>query len=92
MQVLGDILLEEKHWAIETADGVKSATALLPYKQPEESLQVTLRDSSPTQALQELISAVQEANFEGEIELYAYHAKSNFVVCDAWVERLKGCK
>ena len=81
-------------WEIETADSVKTATALLPFTQPEEKLDIWLDDSTPTQALHHLSATIKQKAFEGELEMKLWHSYYNFIPCDVkeLLKELPGAK
>ena len=92
LQVVAGVMQREKVWEIEDADGVKAATALLPFTQPGEVLDVWLRDSPPTQALHQLAATIKQTDFGGRLGMWLVHSYNNFIPCDDLVKDLHGIK
>ena len=89
LQVVAGVMQREEEWWIGNADGVKAATALLPFTRPGE-LNVWLLDSTPTQALHQLAATIKQTAFGGQLQMGLYHSHKNFIPCD--VKDLHGAK
>ena len=84
LQVVAGVLRREEEWGIGDADGVKTATALLPFTRPGKKLRVWLDDSTPTptQALHQLAATIKQTAFGGQLEMWLVHSHNNFIPCD----------
>ena len=89
--MVAGVLVQKKEWKIESVEGIRAATALLPHKQPTDELRVGLDGSTPTE-LEPLWGAVEAAGFEGELWLDLFHSYYNKIPCDEQVQQLKGAK
>ena len=78
----------EEEWRIEDADGVKAATALLPFTRPGKKLFVSLQSSTPTPALHQLAATIKQTAFGGQLEMWLVHSWDNFIPCDDLVKDL----
>ena len=91
LQVVAGVMQREEVWEIEDADGVKAATALLPFTRPGKKLNVWLY-SPPTQALQQLAATIKQRTFGGQLVMRLGHSRNNFIPCDDLVKELHGAK
>ena len=82
----------EEEWEIRDADGVKAATALLPFTRPGKKLHVWLHDSTPTPALHQLAATIKQTAFGGQLGMGLVHSRDNFIPCDDLVKDLHGAK
>ena len=89
-QVVAGVMQRQDWWEIEDADEVKAATALLPFTQPRKTLIVWLRDSTPTRALHQLAATIKQTAFGGELVMWLWNSRYNFIPCD--VKELHGAK
>ena len=86
LQVVAGVMQREKGWYIDDADGVKAATALLPFTRPGKMLNVLLGDSTPTQALHQLAATIKQTAFGGQLVMLLEHSRDNFIPCDDLVK------
>ena len=86
LQVVAGVMQREEVWLIWDADGVKAATALLPFTQPGEELYVELFHSTPTQALHQLAATIKQTAFGGQLVMSLNHSHDNFIPCDDLVK------
>ena len=87
LQVVAGVMQREEKWWIRDADGVKAATALLPFTRPGE-LSVWLRNSAPAPALHQLAATIKQTDFGGELKMELWHSHDNFIPCDDLVKDL----
>ena len=92
LQVVAGVMRREEEWKIWDADGVKAATALLPFTRPGEQLNVVLWHSTPTQALHQLAATIKQTAFGGQLMMGLVHSHDNFIPCDDFVKDLHGVK
>ena len=92
LQVVAGVLQREMVWNIYDADEVRTATALLPFTQPGKKLEIVLQFSTPTQALRQLASTIKQTPFGGELRMWLWHSRDNFIPCDDLVKELHGAK
>ena len=96
LQVVAGVMQREEVWKIYDADGVKAATALLPFTRPGEELFVSLGYSTPTQALHQLAATIKQTPFGGQLRMWLVHSRNNFIPCDDlvkdFVKKLHGAK
>ena len=90
LQVVAGVMRREEVWLIRDADGVKAATALLPFTRPGKELRVSLQSSTPTQALHQLAATIKQTAFGGQLVMRLEHSYNNFIPCD--VKDLHGAK
>ena len=90
-QVVAGVLDQEKKWKINSVEEIRAATALLPHKQPSETLCVGLTSPAPIE-LKPLLAAVRAAGYEGNLFLFLSHSHSAKIPCDEQVQQLKGAK
>ena len=90
LQVVAGVMQREEEWRIRDADGVKAATALLPFTRPRKELYVWLENSTPTQALHQLTATIKQTAFGGQLVMWLKHSYDNFMPCD--VKDLHGVK
>ena len=92
LQMVAGVMRREEEWRIEDADGVKAATALLPFTRPGKKLDVSLEDSTPTPALHQLAATIKQTPFGGQLGMWLVHSRDNFIPCDDLVKDLHGTK
>ena len=88
LQVVAGVMQREEVWEIRDADGVKAATALLPFTQPGKELDVVLLFSTPTQALHQLAATIKQTDFGGQLGMGLEHSRDYFIPCDDLVKDL----
>ena len=88
LQVVAGVMQRQEKWRIEDADGVKAATALLPFTRPGKKLHVWLHDSTPTPTLHQLAATIKQTDFGGQLEMKLRHSRDNFIPCDDLVKDL----
>ena len=99
LQVVAGVMQREEVWEIQDADGVKAATALLPFTRPGEQLLSVIKQhvklhqsSTPTQALHQLAATIKQTAFGGQLVMGLQHSCNNFIPCDDLVKDLHGAK